>query len=49
VFVAARDCDSLKSRVDAECPEEKAGVVTHGLGAEVHLAGNLSGRTALLK
>lgn len=47
--VAARDCDSLESRVDAECPQEAADVVAHGLGAEVQLARDLSRRMASLE
>jgi hypothetical protein len=33
----------------AECAEEAADVVTHRLGAEMQLASDLSGRTALLE
>jgi hypothetical protein len=35
--------------MNAERPEEETDVVTNGLGAEVQLARDLSGRTALLE
>jgi len=47
--VTARDCDSLESGMDAERGEEPADVIASGRVADVHVVGDLSGRTALLK
>ena len=48
-IVTARDCDCLESRVDAKCAEDASDVIAGGLGADMQLAGDLSGRTALLE
>jgi hypothetical protein len=46
---AAGDCDGFESGVDAECAEEVTDVVPSRLGADVQLAGDLSGRVASLE
>jgi hypothetical protein len=48
-YVTTRDCDSLESRMDAECAEEAPDVVTHCLGADMQLARDLSRRMALFE